>query len=112
MEIEIRLLTGRDEELLVALFDAVLPGFTESRLDAGGPALFLGAPASFAFGAYVDGVPAGQAYGMQMRYPNGRLVTYLHELDVLEKFRLRHIATSLIEASMTLARQRGSTRFW
>lgn len=47
-----------------------------------------------------------------MRYPNGRLVTYLHELDVREEFRRRHIATSLIEASMTLARQRGSTRYW
>ena len=112
MAIEIRLLAGQDQELLRALFDVVLPGFTESLLDAAGPVLFLSDPRSFVFGAYIGGVPAGLAYGLQMRYPNGRLVTYLHELDVREEFRRRHIATSPIEASMTLARQRGSTRFW
>lgn len=112
MAIEIRFLAGQDQEVLGALFDAVLPGFTESLLDAAGPVLFLNDPRSFVFGAYVGGAPAGLAWGMQMRYPNGRLVTYLHELDVCEELRRRHIATSFIEASMTLARQRGSTRFW
>ncbi len=47
-----------------------------------------------------------------MCYPNGRLVTYLLELDVREEFRRQHIATSLIDESITVARQRGSTRFW
>ncbi len=112
MEIEIRQLTGEDNGSLIALFDAVLPGFTSSLLDAAGPALFLRDPSSFVFGAYVDGVPAALAWGMQMRYPNGRLVTYLHELAVRAEFRRRHIATSLLDHSMTLARERGSTRFW
>ena len=73
---------------------------------------FLADPASFGFGAYVDDVPVGLAWGVQIRYPNGRLVTYLHELDVREEFRRRHIATGLIESSMQLARRRGSSRFW
>ena len=112
MAIKIRQLTVGDTESLFALFDAVLPGFSGSLLDAAGPGSFLVHPASFVFGAYVDVEPAGLAWGMQMRYPNGRRVTYLHELDVREEFRRRHITTALIEDSMTLARQRGSTRFW
>ena len=45
---------------------------------------------------------------MQLRYPNGRL----DELNVAEQFRRRGVAASLIAESMTLARERGSTRFW
>jgi ribosomal protein S18 acetylase RimI-like enzyme len=99
-----------DEDALLTLFGELLPGFV--LLDAGGPTLFLSDPASFVFGAYVGDAPAGLAWGVQIRYPTGRLVTYLHELDVHEKFRRQHIATSLIEESMALARLRGSTRFW
>ena len=102
-----------DAQSLVALFEAVLSGFTGSLQDrSDGPIDFLNDPASFALGAYVDGVAAGLAWGMQMRYPNGRLVTYLHELDVREEFRRQRIATSLIQMSMSIARQRGSSRFW
>jgi ribosomal protein S18 acetylase RimI-like enzyme len=42
----------------------------------------------------------------------GRAVTYLHELDVLEDFRRRGVATRLVTRAMELARERGSTRFW
>ena len=90
---------------LVELFDAVLPGFSE-RLAARmvpGPSAFLADPASFGFGAYVETVPAGVACGCAARYPYGRLVTYLHEVDVREEFRRRRIATSLIESSMQVA---------
>lgn len=113
MGLEIRALHVADVESLVELFETVLPGFADVIGDhVGGPAEFLADSASFVFGAYVDGTAAGLAWGMQMRYPTGRLVTYLHELDVLEQFRRRRIASSLIEQSMALARQRGSTRFW
>ncbi len=57
-------------------------------------------------------VPAGLAWGLQIHYPSGRAVTYLHELDVREEFRRRGIATQLVVRSMELARSRGSTRFW
>lgn len=113
MGFEIRALSGADADSLVVLFEAVLPGFSDAIGDRGsGPAEFLDDPASFVFGAYVDGVGAGLAWGMQMRYPSGRLVTYLHEIAVREEFRRRRIATSLIEESIAVARQRGSTRFW
>ena len=113
MEFVVRQLGTSDPVALAELFDAVLPGFSEGlATDGSGPSDFLADPAAFAFGAYVDDVPAGLAWGAQLRYPDGRLVTYLHELDVREQFRRRRIATSLIESSMLLARRRGSTRFW
>jgi ribosomal protein S18 acetylase RimI-like enzyme len=105
-------LEANDAASLRELFDAVLPGFVGSLLDATSPEAFLCDPSSFVFGAYVDDVPAGLAWGLQMRYPNGRLVTYLHELDVREEFRRQRLATSLIERSMALAGELGSTRFW
>ena len=109
----VRELSSADPVVLIELFEAVLPGFSERlAADGSGPTTFLADPASFAFGAYVDEVPAGLAWGVQIRYPNGRLVTYLHELDVREEFRRRRIASGLIKSSMELARRRGSSRFW
>ena len=109
----VRELSVGDHEALVELFDAVLPGFTDLLApEAFGPVEFLDDPASFILGAYVDDVAAGLAWGVQMRYPNGRLVTYLHELDVRAEYRRRGLARALIENAVKLARQRGSTRFW
>lgn len=110
---ELRELCAGDESDLLDLFCAVLPGFTDLLAPGeSGPLVFLEDAAGFAFGAYVDGVPAGLAWGVCMRYPNGRSVAYLHELDVLDEFRRRGIATMLVERSMTLARERGASRFW
>lgn len=111
--VDVRELTDGDNGPLVDLFEAVLPGFTDLLgPDSSGPIEFLRDPASFLFGAYVDDDPAGLAWGVQMRYPNGRLVTYLHELDVRAEYRRRDIATALVRNATDLARQRGSTRFW
>ena len=109
---DVRLLTGGDERALVELFDAVLPGFVERLADDRGPERFLADPAAFVFGAWVDGEPAGLAWGVQVPAPSGRPFTYLHELDVREAFRRRGIATRLVTDAMALARDRGSTRFW
>ena len=73
---------------------------------------FLREPTSFVLGAYVDDAPVGLAWGMQMRSPSGRLTTYLHELDVHERYRRQGVGSALVDASMRLGRQRGSTRFW
>ena len=113
MFIEVREITAGQDGSLIDLFNAAFPGFSDGLSgDHAAPIAFLSDPASFLFGAYVGGIPAGLAWGVQIRYPSGRLVTYLHELDVREEFRRRGIATSLVQHAMTHARSRGSTRFW
>lgn len=73
---------------------------------------FLLEPTSFALGAYVDEAPVGLTWGLTMRSPSGRLTTYVHELDVSEEWRRQGIGSALIGEAMTLARRRGSTKFW
>ena len=110
---QIREFVAGESERLIALFAAVLPGSPTaevSRVDE--PEAFLREPNSFALGAYVDDVPVGLAWGIQMRSPSGRLTTYLHELDVHERWRRRGIGSALVSEAMALARRRGSTRFW
>ena len=80
------------------------------RLDE--PEAFLRDSPSFAPGASVNEVPAGLAWGVQMRSPSGRLTTYLHELDVHEDGRQQGVGSALVTEAMNLARVRGSTKFW
>ena len=115
MTFTVREFGAGDGEVVDALFRAVLPDdFTDLLAPAGssGPATFLDHPDTFAFGAYVGDEPAGLAWGTGIRYPNGRLVSYLHELDVREQYRRRGIATALVEAAMARARRLAHTRFW
>lgn len=112
MTIAIRELGLGDEIALRALMDAVVPGWTDHLAPgASGPLAFLADGDSTVVAAY-DDEPVGWAWSVRIRYPNGRLVTYVHELDVVESHRRRGIATMLMEASMTIARQRGCSRFW
>lgn len=109
---QVRLLDTTDADALTTLFETVLPGF-EASIQEGGPSAFLSDPASFAFGAYLDGgEPAGLGWGVQMRSPSGRLTTYLHELDVLAQHRRQGVGAAIVREAMELARRRGSTRFW
>ncbi|MEM9038759.1 MAG: GNAT family N-acetyltransferase [Actinomycetota bacterium] len=73
---------------------------------------FLDDPSAFLLGALVEGEPVGLAWGVHMRYPSGRLTTYLHQLDVREEHRRRGIGTALVSAAMDLGRRRGADRFW
>lgn len=110
---DIRVFHKGEARALVALFSAVLGDSADALVDArAGPQAFLDDPAAFALGAYVDDQPAGLAWGAQMRSPGGRLTTYLHQLEVAERFRRRGLATALTNQAMVLARRRGSTRFW
>jgi ribosomal protein S18 acetylase RimI-like enzyme len=111
--VEIRALGVGGADQLVALFAAVLPGSPTAQADRrAGPAAFLEDPRSFVLGAYIDDVPVGLAWGLQMRSPSGRLTTYLHELDVHEGWRRRGVGAALVDEAMKLARRRGSTKFW
>jgi ribosomal protein S18 acetylase RimI-like enzyme len=110
---EIRELVAGDADNLVALFAAVLPGSPTALADPlDEPDRFLHDPSTFALGAYVDDLPVGLAWGMQMRSPSGRLTTYMHELDVQEGRRRQGIGSALITEAMALGRRRGSTRLW
>lgn len=109
----IRELVAGDAEQLVALFTAVLPDSPTALVEElAQPETFLLAPNTFALGAYVDGVPVGLAWGLQMRSPSGRLTTYLHELDVHERWRRHGIGAALVTTAMDVARRNGSTKFW
>lgn len=111
--IEIRELLGSEAERLVALFDAVLPGFAASlATDFDGPSSFLQDSTSFVLGAYIDETPVGLAWGLRMRSPRGLLTTYVHELAVRQAWRRQGIGTALISEAMTVARRGGSTKFW
>lgn len=112
-EVQIRELVAGEADHLVALFAAVLPDSPTAHVDAlKEPEAFLREPSSFALGAYVDDTAVGLAWGLQMRSPSGRLTTYLHELDVRERWRRRGIASALVTEAMTIARRNGSTKFW
>jgi ribosomal protein S18 acetylase RimI-like enzyme len=98
---------------LVALFAAVLPGSATAQSDQlDEPEAFLRDPSSFALGAYIAEAPVGLAWGLQMRSPSGRLTTYVHELDVHPNWRRQGVGSTLIVEAMTVARSRGSTKFW
>ena len=93
---EIREFIGGETERLVALFGAVLPDSpTAQAHDLKGPEEFLRDPRTFVLGAYLDDVPIGLAWGLQMRSPSGRLTTYVHELDVHETWRRRGVGSAL-----------------
>ncbi len=110
---EIRELDRGGADQLVTLFAAVLPESPTARADKlDEPEAFLLDPSSFVLGAYIDGAPVGLAWGVQMRSPSGRLTSYLHELDVHERWRRQGVGSALITEAMALARRRGSTKFW
>ena len=110
--VKIRELVEGDADRLVALFAAVLPESPTARADRHEPDEFLRDPSTFVLAAYIDEVPVGLAWGLQMRSPSGRLTTYVHELDVHESWRRQGVGSALITEAKSVARQRGSTKFW
>jgi ribosomal protein S18 acetylase RimI-like enzyme len=111
--VDVRALGVGEHGALVELCDAVLADFpAESAVAHAAPEAFLADPATFVLGAYLDGTPVGVAWGLQIRSPSGRRTTYLHSLDVLERWRRRGIGTALVAAAMETARGQGSTHLW
>ncbi len=113
MPVSVRNLSTGPASLIAALLDVVDPGH-RPVVD---PDAFGLDPNSFLLGALDDadtGQPpwVGLAWGAHLRYPTGHRMTYLHQLDVIEPYRRRGVATRLVETAMASARAAGSTRFW
>lgn len=113
MSVEIRELAISDEVALCDLMDAVVPEWRDlAGLPASGPRAFLADDDSFVVGAYLSAEPVGWAWAVRIRYPNGRRVAYLHQLDVVEGHRRRGVGTMLVEAAIECARRLGCSKFW
>jgi len=111
--ISIRELGLADEAMVGELLDVIRPGWADALAPgASGPRAFVTDTRSLAIGGYVDNEPAGLLWGAHVRRPTGALMTYVHELDVVESHRRRGLATMLMEAAIGAARRSGSTRLW
>ncbi len=93
---------------IAAALDAIDP----ADRDTSGTPAFVADPNGFLLVADVDDRPVGLAWGAHVRYPYGRRMTYLHQLDVVEHARRSGIGTALVEAAMQLGRAAGSSKFW
>ncbi len=109
MSIAIRELGLKDVMMLEELLDACGPGWSDHlKPGASGPLAFIAEPRSFVFGAYLDNDPVGWIWGAHMRRPDGRMMSYVHEIDVVAAHRRKGVGSSLIEAAVGLARRNGS----
>ena len=102
MDIEVRRLGPGDEDAVHAagtLFDAA------PQLDA--TQRFLAEPANHLLVAYDDGVPVGFVSGVELTHPDKGTEMFLYELAVDESHRRRGHGRALIEALVSLARERG-----
>lgn len=99
--------------MLEELLDTCAPGWSDALAPgASGPVAFMADSKTFVFGAYVDNVPVGWLWGAQFPRPDGRTMSYVHQLDVIEAHRRKGIASSLIEAAIGQARSAGVDRLW
>lgn len=109
MSIAIRQLGLADKMMLEELLDACGPGWSDHLAPgASGPLAFIAEPRSFIFGAYSDNDPVGWLWGANMWRPDGRTMSYVHEIDVIAEYRRKGVATSLIEAALAMAKRNGS----
>lgn len=113
MSLAIRELKLSDRLHLEELLDTFQPGWGDALAPgAAGPLAFLTSNQSFAFGAYANNDPAGWLWGQRLWRPDGRRMSYIHQLDVHADHRRQGIATMLVEAALSQARREGHHRVW
>ncbi len=99
--------------MLEELLDVCGPGWSDHLAPgASGPMAFIADPRSFVFGAYIDNEVVGWLWGAHMWRPDGRMMSYVHEVDVVADHRRKGVATSLVEAAIGLARRNESHAMW
>ncbi len=113
MGVEIRQVRVDEPETVLAVLDALVPDRTRPESGAAeDPQSFLDDPNSFLLAAFDDGRPVGLGWGVHIRYPNGRWMTYLHHLEVEAGRRDAGIGSALMDAALDAARTAGSSKFW
>lgn len=110
MAVVVRELTARDRYELARLMREVAGLAVDDRSPHA--ASFLTDPSTFAFGAYLDDVAVGWAWGHTQRRPDGRVATYVHEIDVVESARREGVASMLMRGVIARARRAGHQRVW
>jgi ribosomal protein S18 acetylase RimI-like enzyme len=107
MDFEVRRLGPGDEEAVHAarsLFD----GPPESRATR----RFLVEPTHHLLVAYDGDVPLGFVSGVELTHPDKGSEMFVYELGVDEDARRRGVATALVHALATLAKERGCYGMW
>ncbi len=113
MTIAIRELGINDKLMLEELLDVCSVGWSNDLAPgASGPLAFIADPKAFMFGAYIDNEPVGWLWGVHIRRPDGRMMSYVHQIDVIVEHRRKGVATSLLQAGIDLARRSGSHKMW
>jgi len=110
MSLAIRELTARDRYSLATLMRSVAGKTVDDRSPVA--LAFLTDPATFVFGAYHDDAPVGWAWGNVQRRPDGRIATYLHEIEVVPSARRAEVTSMLVRAVLARARRAGHHQVW
>ena len=118
MSLAIREIGVADQILVEELLDTFEPGWNDALAPtASGAIAFLTDSNAFMFGAYEGSIeagrdPVGWLWGMHARRPDGRVMTYVHQLEVHEDHRRRGVASLLMEQALNAARQRKAHKLW
>ena len=73
---------------------------------------FLGRPGHHLLMAFVDGAAVGFVSGVEMVHPDKPVEMFVYELGVDATFRRRGIATALLRALESVAREDGQRGLW
>lgn len=113
MDASLRLVAPTDAGEVRRVIDAVDRGRPHpTGGETAGAQTFLDDPNGFIIAAYDGEAPVGLAWGAHLRYPSGRRMTYLHQLEVVPTHRDRGIGSALVAAASEAAVAADSARFW
>lgn len=99
---QIKILEKQDIESMRDIFQADNMAFDSETLDG-----FINDNHSHGFIAKLDDRSVGFAYAYDMVRPDGKVLFYIHSIDVLPKYQGRGIATRLMVFALDCAKSKG-----